>query len=218
MASVTLTGSYSGSNASNYGIRCVCSSSSNGSEKNSSNVTVSLQMRRAVNTGYEGQWNLDGSATGRIIINDSDSGTSSVTFDTRNSTSWITLKTYTVNNIAHAADGSKTIAIKAYFEPNATSSLYGGYVSGNFTLDTIPRATTPTLSATSVTMDKSINITIAPASSSFKHKVRYSFGSLTGQTKGLSVGADFTSSGNVIVTFTPPTSLGAQICIPLWTA
>ena len=211
MASTTLTGSYSGSNASNYGIRCVCSSTSNGSTANTSNVTVTLQMRRAVNTGYEGQWSADGSATGRIIINGSDSGTSAVYFDTRNSLDWITLKTYTVNNIAHNADGSKSITVTAYFEPNATSSLYGGYVSGTFVLDTIPRATTPTLSATSVIMGNNITITINPASSGFKHKVRYSFGSLSGQTSGLSVGADFTVSGNTTVTFTPPTSLGSQI-------
>ena len=211
MASTTLTGSYSGSNASNYGIRCVCSSTSNGSTANTSNVTVTLQMRRAVNTGYEGQWSTDGTAKGRIIINGSDSGTTSVYFDTRNTLEWITLKTYTVNNIAHNADGSKSIIVTAYFEPNATSSLYGGYVSGTFVLDTIPRATTPTLSATSVTMGNSVTITINPASSGFKHKVRYSFGSLSGQTSGLSVGADFTDTGNTTVTFTPPTSLGSQI-------
>lgn len=211
MASTTLTGSYSGSNASNYGIRCVCSSTSNGSTANTSNVTVTLQMRRAVNTGYEGQWSADGTAKGRIIINGSDSGTTSVYFDTRNTLEWITLKTYTVNNIAHNADGSKSITVTAYFEPNATSSLYGGYVSGTFVLDTIPRATTPTLSATSVTMGNNVTITINPASSGFKHKVRYSFGSLSGQTSGLSVGADFTGTGNTTVTFTPPTSLGSQI-------
>ena len=211
MASTTLTGSYSGANAGNYAIRCVCSSTSNGSTANTSNVTVQLQMRRAVNTGYEGQWSADGSAKGRIIINGSDSGTASVTFDTRTSTSWQTIKTYTVNNIAHNADGSKSITIKAYFEPNATSTLYGGYVSGTFVLDTIPRATTPTLSATSVTMGSAVTITIKPASSGFKHKVRYSFGSLTGQTSGLSVGANFTAAGDVTVTFTPPTTLGSQI-------
>lgn len=211
MASTTLTGSYSGSNASNYGIRCVCSSTSNGSTANTSNVTVTLQMRRAVNTGYEGQWSADGTAKGRIIINGSDSGTSSVYFDTRDTLDWITLKTYTVNNIAHNADGSKSITVTAYFEPNTTSSLYGGYVSGTFVLDTIPRATTPTLSATSVTMGNSVTININPASSGFKHKVRYSFGSLSGQTSGLSVGADFTDTGNTTVTFTPPTSLGSQI-------
>lgn len=217
MASTTLTGSYSGSNASNYAIRCVCSSTSNGSTANTSDVTVTLQMRRTADVVYDWrQWNLDGSATGRIIINGSDSGTSSVTFDTRGTTGWITLKTYTVKGIAHNSDGSKSITIKAYFEPNAKSTLYGGYVSGTFTLDTIPRATAPTLSVDTVTMGKPVTITIKPASSDFKHKIRYSFGSLTGQTNGLKVGTaalgtDFTDKGNVTVTFTPPTSLGSQI-------
>ena len=174
MASTTLTGSYSGSNASNYGIRCVCSSTSNGSAANTSNVTVTLQMRRAVNTGYEGQWSADGTATGRIIINGSDSGTSAVYFDTRDTLDWITLKTYTVKNIPHNADGSKTIAIKAYFEPNATSSLYGGVVSGNFVLDTIPRASTVT--ATDAYIEGNPTITITRAAATFVHTLYWGTG------------------------------------------
>ncbi len=213
MASTTLTGSYSGSSATQYAIRCVCSSTSNGSTANTSNVTVTLQMRRTNGTADGGnwQWNLTGGATGRIVINGNDSGNRSVTFDTRWNVDWITLTTYTVNNIAHNSDGSKSINIKAYFEPNATASLSGGYVNGTFVLDTIPRATTPTLSATSVAMTGRVKITLTPASSSFKHKLRYAFGSLTGQTNGFSIGADFSPTGTTTVDFYPPASLANQI-------
>lgn len=135
MATQTIYGSFQGSNAGNYQIKCECSSTSN-ETNNYSNVTVSLYMRRTGNV--EGQWNLSDS-TSRIVIDGTDSGYSVTPFDTRSTTSWILLKTYTKNNIYHNSDGKKTINISANFNPNATSSLYGGAVSGSFKLDDIPR-------------------------------------------------------------------------------
>ncbi len=91
---------------------------------------------------------------------------------------------------------------------------YGSYNStgsGSWDLPTIPRATTPTVSATTVTMGSAVTINLAPADSSFKHKLTYAFGSLSGQTSGIASGTNFTSSGTVGVAFTPPTSLGSQI-------
>ena len=88
---------------------------------------------------------------------------------------------------------------------------YNSTGSGSWTLPTIARSTTPTFSATSVEMGKSVTITITPATSSFKHKVTYAFGTLTEQTSGVSIGSNFSAAGNVTVTFTPPTSLGSQI-------
>ena len=91
------------------------------------------------------------------------------------------------------------------------SGAYNSTGSGTWDLPTIARSTTPTFSATTVEMGKSVTITLNPATSSFKHKVAYSFGSLTEQTSGVSIGSGFSASGNVTVTFTPPTSLGSQI-------
>lgn len=88
---------------------------------------------------------------------------------------------------------------------------YNSTGSGSWTLPTIARSTTPTFSATSVEMGKSVTMTITPATSSFKHKVTYAFGSLKDQTSGVSIGSNFSAAGNVTVTFTPPTSLGSQI-------
>ena len=112
--------------------------------------------------------------------------------------------------IKHNSEG------KASFSASAGGAFYyyGSYNStgsGSWTLPTIARATTPSLSATSVTMGGSITITLTPAVSSFKHKLRYSFGSLSQQVSGFSEGNDFTPSGNRTVTFTPPTSLANQI-------
>ena len=91
---------------------------------------------------------------------------------------------------------------------------YGSYNStgsGTWDLPTIARATVATTSASTVTMGSTVQITLKPADSSFKHKLTYSFGSLSYQTTGLASGSDFTASGTVTVNFTPPTSLGSQI-------
>ena len=124
----------------------------------------------------------------------------------------VTLKSGT-QSVAHNSDGSKSISYSFSVTDTSGQTYTPGNASasGTLALTTIPRATTPTLSATSVTMGQSVTITIKPASSTFKHKVRYAFGSLTGQTGGLSVGTDFTAQGDLTVTFTPPTSLGSQI-------
>ena len=90
---------------------------------------------------------------------------------------------------------------------------YGSYNStgkGSWDLPTIARATTPTV-ASSATMGSTVQISLAPADSSFKHKLTYAFGSLSGQTSGIASGTGFTGSGTVSVNFTPPTSLGSQI-------
>lgn len=95
------------------------------------------------------------------------------------------LATVTSGNIAHNADGSKSVEISATFEINATIS--GTYydkitASTTVTLDTIPRATAPKLSATSATMGGTVTISMPRASSSFTHDLAY---------KGL--GADWTT-------------------------
>lgn len=128
--------------------------------------------------------------------------------------STVTLKSGT-QTVAHNSDGSKSISYSFSVTDTSGQTYTSGNASasGTLALTTIARATTPTLSATNVTANgsNSVTINIAPASSSFKHKVRYDFGSLTGQSSGMSVGAEFTAQGNVSVTFTPPASLCSQI-------
>ena len=128
----------------------------------------------------------------------------------------ITLGEGSVN--VDATDGNaKNITLSCYYAFNDTAASYtpakgtSRTVSVTATLAAIPRGTTPTLSATSVTMGNALTITLKPSNSTFKHKVTYDFGSLKGQTSGVSTGASFTSQGNTTVTFTPPTSLGSQI-------
>ena len=88
------------------------------------------------------------------------------------------LGTVTSGNIAHNADGTKSVTISSTFYIRATIS--GTYyekitASETVTLDTIPRATTPKLSASSVNMGDSVTITLDRASSSFTHDLAYQF-------------------------------------------
>lgn len=94
------------------------------------------------------------------------------------------------------------------------SGAYNSTGSGSWDLPTIARATPPVLAATTITMGSAVNLTLTPADASFKHKIRYEFGSLVSQIDGIKVGgtqitADYIPNGTI--TFTPPTSLGSQI-------
>lgn len=128
--------------------------------------------------------------------------------------STVTLKSGT-QTVAHNSDGTKSISYSLSVTDTSGQSYTSGNASasGTLALTTIARATTPTLSATSVVANgsNSVTISVAPASSTFKHKVRYDFGSLTGQSSGVSIGSGFSAQGDVSVTFTPPASLCSQI-------
>ena len=76
----------------------------------------------------------------------------------------------------------------------------------NFTIDgeipTIPRATTPTLSSSSVAMGSAVTINLPRASSGFTHNVTYRFGNATGTIN---------SNAGTSCSWTPPVSLAQQI-------
>ena len=80
--------------------------------------------------------------------------------------------------VAHNADGSKSFSYSFSQEFGITfsgSSIGTKSGSGTGTLTTIPRATTPTLSASSANMGASVTINTPRASSSFTHDLAYSF-------------------------------------------
>lgn len=80
--------------------------------------------------------------------------------------------------ISHAADGTKSFSYSFSQEFSITfsgSSIGTKSGSGSGTLDTIPRATTPTLSSSSVDMGGAVTINTPRASSSFTHDLAYSF-------------------------------------------
>lgn len=107
--------------------------------------------------------------------------------------STITLGT-TTHKVTHDSDGKKeNVPITGVFYIQAT--LSGTYTdsitaSGAVTLDTIARASVPTVSAASVTMGNSVTITTNRKSDSFTHDLTYSFGGSTG-TIATGVGASY---------------------------
>lgn len=115
----------------------------------------------------------------------------------------------TTGTISHGSNGAASVSVTAGW----VSDPWGvtGSLTGTADLPTIARATTPVLASTTITMGSAVNITLTPADNTFKHKLRYDFGSVLGSADGFSIGAEFTAQGKTTATFTPPTSLGGQI-------
>lgn len=82
--------------------------------------------------------------------------------------------------INHASDGTGSIKV----ELSTGIYVYAiSTVSNTWTLDTIPRASTPTLSASSVNMGSKVTIKTNRASTAFTHNISYKWGSTTGTIK-----------------------------------
>lgn len=183
----------------NYNIKLYVSYSvSQDTANNRSTITCGMYVN--VPSGYTiGPW---GDYYGSYV------GTSSLTFNGSISNigsgnhTLASNKTFTVN---HNADGTGKATI--YWKWGVNSS-WGGYVhpSGSFeiNLPTIPRAST--LTASNGTLGTLQTLTVNRASTSFTHSIKYSCGSLTNQTAGLSASSGIGAS----CTFTPPISLAGQ--------
>lgn len=89
--------------------------------------------------------------------------------------------------VSHNSDGTKSLTISAVYN-TAPLTISGTNInsisaSGTITLDAIARATQPTLSVASAEMGSEITIGLEPASNSFTHGLRYSFGSTSGSIR-----------------------------------
>lgn len=148
---------------------------------NSSSVTAKLYYRRN-NTGYT----TEGTGSFSITINGTKTTKTNVKLTI--GTSWVLAMTATTT-VDHKDDGSKSITISATGSL-PPSSLTSTSCSGTAKLDTIARASVPTVSASSVAMLSSVTITTNRKSSSFTHDLTYSFGGSTGTIK-TGVGASY---------------------------
>lgn len=131
---------------------------------NTSAVTASLYYRRK-NSGYS----TSGTGSFTITINGVNT-TSSKSLTIENE--WVLAATGSTT-VSHDSNGTKTIAISATGSL-PPSSLTSTSCSGTVKLDTIQRASTFSLSATTLTAGTSITVTINKASSGFTHKILYS--------------------------------------------
>ena len=102
--------------------------------------------------------------------------------------------------INHNADGTGSVTLSWTADCSFANSLKLITGSATVTLPTIPRATTPTVG--SLTMGTQGTITLSPASSSFKHTLRYAVGSASGTI--------VSKTSNTSVNWMPPLSLANQ--------
>lgn len=118
------------------------------------------------------------------------------------STGWYKLGSKTIT-VDHNSDGSKTVTLSASWDCGFDSAYTPRTlsVSGSVTLPTIPRAAT--LSYGSMTMGTAATIKITPPVSGATSTITYKFGSASGTI--------VTKTSAASVSWTPPTSLAAQI-------
>lgn len=146
-------------------------STSNGSAANTSNVTAKLYIRKdptSTTQPTHGTW------TFRLTVNGSNYGTTSWYGSVGQS--YVNIASYTLNNVAHNADGSKSITISGNCTGPSGTSMSGYTASGSGTavLDKIPRYATVTQSNTAKT---ETTITIKWTSDSTIDYVWYKIGS-----------------------------------------
>ena len=181
------------------------SSSSNGSNANTSNVWAELQVRR--NDGYT----TTGTWTGAMNIGGQEQ---SFSVHTSVGSSWVTMLSFTKNNVAHNDNGTGTCWISGYCNgPNGTS-MAGESVSGSqtVTLDTIARK----LSITQFSIQtRQINkVVVKWAVSNPRNLTEYSLnnGTWTGSgTNGESVASDQKSGTFNIPNLSPNTTYSLKI-------
>lgn len=184
-----------GATSSYYQARLGYQVNSQSIENNTSNITLRLEVRSTSSSyatrGYNQTSTIDGTAL------------SAKTFDMSNTNTWQVFGERTIT-ITHNSDGTYSATKSASFTTTATStySLKSGSASVTVAPATIPRASEPTLSASSVAMGSSVTINTNRKSTSFTHTLTYSFGNTSG-TIASSVGAS--------TTWTPPLSLANQI-------
>lgn len=166
------SGSFSGSiKSGNYKLQ-VDWSATQSVANNTSKITAVMYLVQASSWSLDINTRSDNSTT----IAGTSHTWSSPAIDRKGGTT--KLATVTSGNITHNTDGTKSVTISATFYIRATIS--GTYyekitASQEVTLDTIPRATTPKLSASSVNMGSNVTISLDRASSSFTHDLAYQF-------------------------------------------
>lgn len=140
---------------------------------NQSNVTVKMYAQS--DSSSYGAYNLDASGnTVKMTVNSKQVVNKSMAMDFRNKAT-VQLASWT-GAISHGSDGSKKLDCSGSFSISGSSYLSGGSISCSIQLESIPRATKPTLSASTVALGSSVTINISPAVSSWTHNIYYRIG------------------------------------------
>ena len=115
-------------------------------------------------------------------------------------------------DIYHNNDGTKTLTCSAWIDMN--TPLTSSEQSYSQTLSTIPRASKPTLSSSSVTMGNSVTISTNRASCSFTHSLYYQIGSGGWNTIGTGIGTS--KSWTVPLNLANSTPNSTSLSVKLW--
>lgn len=160
-------------------------------EKNQ--TTISWTLKGA---GGDSTWYMAGAF--KLVIDSKTVYSSATRIQLGNGTT-VASGTYT---FTHGSDGSKK------FTASAEAGIYTYAVnctgSGTFTLDTIPRKSSLTVS--NGTLGTAQTLTITEKASAFKHKIEYNCGSLAGYVAGSA--SSFETSNSI--SWTPPLSFATQ--------
>ena len=140
---------------------------------NQSNVTVKMYAQS--DSSSYGAYNLDASGnTVKMTVNGKQVVNKTMAMDFRNKAT-VQLASWT-GAISHGSDGSKKLDCSGSFTIDGSSYLSGGSISCSIQLESIPRATKPTLSASTVALGSAVTINISPAVSSWTHNIYYRIG------------------------------------------
>ena len=200
----TITGSTS---SSVWTHRLVVTEGSADIANNTSPLTVEVYIGRVSSSGsYMYGAKISG------VVSVTGAGSQSYSYNNPNRVNigageWLHIATVTFSAVPHDADGSKTVTVSDSFTNNINPR--SGSASGSVTLTTIPRATTPTLSASSVDMGDTVTISTPRASSAFTHDLAYSFAGESYVTIATGVGTSYTWTVPDLATKIPNASSGA---------
>lgn len=188
----TLSG---GSASSQYRIRMVVTESDVNINNNTSKVNVTAYIDKLKGTGY---FSNDGKPW-NIKIDGTTVASGNKTYNFTNYTT-LTLGSGS-KTITHNSDGSKSVAVSAYF--SSSPYLGSATVSATFNLTTIARASSISSITGSSELNQSVTVNISRKSNSFTHKVEYSYA-------GSSYITASTSAGDTC-SFTPSISLASYV-------
>lgn len=152
--------------------------------KNQSTITMTLYVHR---DSYGPSWNTH--CNSYIRLDGSNVMTYTGSFNI--STSWVKIGSTVTKTVNHNADGTKSISITGFFDSQGlTSKLDDLSCSGTVTLKTIPRASSIS-SITGDTIGETVTIRLNRASSSFTHRLYYSFGDTKNRLLSSSVATSY---------------------------
>ena len=179
---------------------------------NQSNVTVKMYAQS--DSASYGAYNLDASGnTVKMTVNGKQVVNKTMTMDFRNKAT-VQLASWT-GAISHGSDGSKKLDCSGSFSISGSSYLSGGSISCSIQLESIPRATKPTLSSSSVTLGKAVTINISPAVSSWTHNIYYRIGTGSWTRFATGVKANYSWTVPLSIANSYPSSTSGTITIGL---